>query len=423
MAIKEHGRQYDLVLLGASGYTGRLTAEHIATNLPSHLKWAVAGRSESKLNAVVAECQKLNSDRLPPSVEIAHVDDEAQLRALVQKAFVVITTVGPYCLYGEPIFKLCAETGTHYLDCTGEVPWVARMINKYEDTARKSGAIMIPQSGMESAPADLVTWSMAQHLRKHLNAPTKDAIVTIHKLSSKPSGGTLATLLVFFEHFPLKEIIEATKPYAFSPIPHTSGARPRKSLLQRMLGVTSLPYLGRVTTSIAGTTDQAVVTRTWGLLHEVPSRKDEFYGPQFTWVEYFTARNWLHGVAVHFALAVGGFLLAFVPPFRSLVRRFVFQPGEGTGREGMAKEEVEYRGTASPDVDDNPTGKQAFCRAWYHGSLYALTGVFLAEGALTILEEDVQLGGGSFTPACLGKGYLDRLDGAGFKIDVQTVEG
>lgn len=196
-------------MLFQSGYTGRLTAEHIATNLPSHLKWAVAGRSESKLNAVVAECQKLNSDRLPPSapapamvpfpvpdlnacteltadrntgVEIAHVDDEAQLRALVQKAFVVITTVGPYCLYGEPIFKLCAETGTHYLDCTGEVPWVARMINKYEDTARKSGAIMIPQSGMESAPADLVTWSMAQHLRKHLNAPTKDAIVTIHKL-------------------------------------------------------------------------------------------------------------------------------------------------------------------------------------------------------------------------------------------------
>lgn len=110
------------------------------------------------------------------------MNDEAQLEALVKKAFIVITTVGPYCLYGEPIFKLCAETGTHYLDCTGEVPWVARMIKKYESKAKSSGAIMIPQAGIESAPPDLVTWSMAQHLRKDLNASTKDAIVTIHKL-------------------------------------------------------------------------------------------------------------------------------------------------------------------------------------------------------------------------------------------------
>jgi short subunit dehydrogenase-like uncharacterized protein len=115
-------------------------------------------------------------------IEIANVNDEAQLESLVKKAFVVITTVGPYCLYGEPIFKICAETGTHYLDCTGEVPWVARMIKKYETVAKKSGAIMLPQQGVESAPSDLLTWSMAQHLRKELDAPTKDAIVTIHKL-------------------------------------------------------------------------------------------------------------------------------------------------------------------------------------------------------------------------------------------------
>ena len=120
---------------------------------------------------------------VPAGIEIASVEDEAQLETLVKKTFVVITTVGPYCQYGEPIFKLCAQTGTHYLDCTGETPWVARMIKKYEDTAKRSGAIMFPQAGVESAPPDLLTWSMAQHLRKNLSAPTKDAIVTIHKLS------------------------------------------------------------------------------------------------------------------------------------------------------------------------------------------------------------------------------------------------
>ncbi|GAB0132658.1 hypothetical protein EsDP_00001087 [Epichloe bromicola] len=423
MAVKKHGRHYDLVLLGATGYTGQLTAEHIATHLPTNLKWAVAGRSESKLQSVIAECQKLNPDRLPPSVELANVNDEVELKAVVEKAFVIITTVGPYCLYGEPIFKLCAETGTHYLDCTGEVPWVARMIKKYEATAMKTGAIMLPQTGIESAPPDLVTWSMAQHLRKDLKATTKDAVVTIHKLTSKPSGGTLATVLVHFEHFPLKEVMEATTPYATSPIPHASGARPRKSWLQALLGVTSLPNLGIVTTSLAGKTDQAVITRTWGLLHEIPSRKSEFYGPRFTWAEYFKARNWLHGIAVHFALTIGGLLLVFVPPLRSLVKRFVYQPGEGVSREDMAREEVEYRGTATPDIDSNPAGKQAFCRAWFHGSLYALTGALLAQGALTILEEDLELNGGSYTPACLGQSYVDRLHGAGFKIDVKTIEG
>ncbi|OAQ70339.1 saccharopine dehydrogenase [Pochonia chlamydosporia 170] len=423
MAFKKHSRQYDLVVFGATGYTGQLTAEHIATSLPTDLKWAVAGRSESKLQTLVADCQKLNPDRVPPGIEIANLDDESQLEALVKKSFIVITTVGPYCLYGEPIFRLCAETGTHYLDCTGEAPWVARMIKKYEDTAKKSGAILLPQAGIESAPPDIVTWAMAQHLRKALDAPTKDAIVTIHKLNSKPSGGTLATVLVHFEHFPLKEVIAATKPFAMSPIPHTSGAKPPTSLLQSILGVTSLPNLGVVTTSLAGKTDLAVVTRTWGLLHEIPSRKKEFYGPRFTWTEYFKARNWFHGMTVHFALAIGSLLLVFVPPFRGLVRRFVYQPGEGVSREDMEKEEVEYRGTASPDVESNPTKKQAFCRAWFHGGLYKLTGVFLAEGALTILEDDLDLGGGSFTPACLGQGYIDRLNDAGFKVEVRTVEG
>lgn len=160
------------------------------------------------------------------------------------------------------------------------------------------------------------------------------------------------------------------KPYATSPIPNTSGARPQKSFLQGLLGVTSLPNLGVVTTSIAGKTDQAVVTRTWGLLQVIPSRQKEAYGPRFTWAEFFKARNWLHGMAVHFALAIGSLLLVFVPPFRTLVKKFVFQPGEGVSREDMEKEEVEYRGTASPDISSNPDKKQAFCRAWFNGGLY-----------------------------------------------------
>ena len=171
----------------------------------------------------------------------------------------------------------------------------------------------------------------------------------------------------------MKDVIASTKPFATSPIPNTSGEKPHQSIVQRILGVTRLPNLGLVTTSIAGKTDLAVVTRTWGLLHEIPSRKDQFYGPRFTWMEYFRVRNYLHGIAVHLGLLIGSLCLIFVPPLRSLARRFVYQPGEGVSREDMVKEEIEYRGTASPDIDSNPSRKQAFCRAWFHGSPYMRT--------------------------------------------------
>lgn len=110
------------------------------------------------------------------------MSDEVQLSSLVKKAFVVITTIGPYCLYGEPVFKACAEAGTHYLDCTGEIPWVARMIKKYEAAAKRTGAIMFPQTGVESAPPDLATWALTQQVRKDMNARAKEVFISIHKL-------------------------------------------------------------------------------------------------------------------------------------------------------------------------------------------------------------------------------------------------
>jgi len=92
--------------------------------------------------------------------------------------------VGPYCIYGEHAFKACAENGTHYLDVTGEVPYVAEMIKKYEKTAKASGAIMIPQIGLDSNPADLVTWTLVNMIRNRLSVPTGEVVVTIHEMKS-----------------------------------------------------------------------------------------------------------------------------------------------------------------------------------------------------------------------------------------------
>lgn len=102
---------------------------------------------------------------------------------MAKKTKLIIATVGPYAIYGEHVFKACAENGTHYLDVTGEVPYVAEMIKKYERTAKATGAIMIPQNGVESAPADLITWSLVDMIRTKLSSPTAEVILSVHEIT------------------------------------------------------------------------------------------------------------------------------------------------------------------------------------------------------------------------------------------------
>jgi short subunit dehydrogenase-like uncharacterized protein len=101
---------------------------------------------------------------------------------LAKKTQLLITTVGPYAKYGEHAFKACAENGTHYLDVTGEIPYVAEMIKKYEKTAKGSGSIMIPQIGVESSPADVMTWKLVDMIRKRFSAPTAEVVVSVHEV-------------------------------------------------------------------------------------------------------------------------------------------------------------------------------------------------------------------------------------------------
>jgi short subunit dehydrogenase-like uncharacterized protein len=108
-------RQYELILFGATGYTGKYCAEHITAALPTDLKWAVAGRNASKLAAIVHELKKLNADRDAPSVETCSLE-EAEIDAMTKKAKMVINCVGPYHLYGTKVIKACARNGTHYID-------------------------------------------------------------------------------------------------------------------------------------------------------------------------------------------------------------------------------------------------------------------------------------------------------------------
>ncbi|KAI3336593.1 hypothetical protein HD806DRAFT_10759 [Xylariaceae sp. AK1471] len=419
MPFKKHSRQYDVVVFGATGYTGLMIAEFITSSFPTDTKWAVAGRSLQKLEDVVKTCQSLNPNRKAPEVEVCGLND-ADLAALAKKTFILITTVGPYANYGEHSFKACAQAGTHYLDCTGEAVWHMAMIKKYNETAKASGACMFPQAGVESAPPDLVTFALASLIKTELSAPVGDVVVSLHEIRSAPSGGTLATVISLFETFSFKEVAASHKPYALSPIPNSKSA-PKASLISTLTGAYHVPNLGLQSTSVTSGTDAAVVHRTWGLFQEESALREHAYGPNFTYQEFAKTRNMVTAMFMRYSLMIGGALLAFCPPFRHLVRRFIFQPGQGPTREDAANDYLEFRGVATPDVQP-PSGKQALCRAWYNGSMYLLTATFLAQAARTLLEDDLGLRGGVYTPACLGQGYIDRLDEFGVRIETKIID-
>ncbi|KAI8625223.1 hypothetical protein F5Y19DRAFT_467186 [Xylariaceae sp. FL1651] len=367
MPFTKHSRQYDIVIFGATGYTGLMVAEFITGHFPTDTRWAVAGRSSQKLEDVVRACQTINHDREPPKIEICSLSD-SDLATLAKKTFILITTVGPYAKFGEYAFKACAEAGTHYLDCTGEAVWHAAMIKKYNGTAKTSGACLFPQSGVESAPSDVLTFALAALIKSELSSLVGDVVVALHELRSAPSGGTSATVLGLFETFSFKDIAASHVPYAMSPIPNAKNA-PKASLFSKITGAYYVPNLGLLSNSIAGGTDAAVVHRTWGLLQEEPALQRHAYGPNFTYREFSKTRNMFTAMIAHYGLFVASVLLAFCSPFRSLLRRFIFQPGQGPSREDAAKDYIEYRGVATPDVQSNPRN-QALCRAWYTGSMY-----------------------------------------------------
>ena len=414
-------RPYEVVVFGATGFTGTYASEHVVSHLPTDLRWAVAGRSADKLQQLVAELESLNPDRLTPAIETATLD-KSSLKELAAKTHVLISAVGPYHRYGEAVVAACAEAGTHYLDVTGESPWVLDMIKKYDNTAKANNAIMIPQIGVESAPADLLSWSMVTHARRTLSAGVAELIYSVYDMKAKPSGGTLATAIGLFEHYPIKYIGESGKPWALSAIANPPQASaPGAPLVQKLFGVRTVRDLGTLTTSLQGGADATIVHRTWSLIDS-----GKFYGQNFVFKPYVHVRNIFTGVIVHLAI-IFGVLFLLLSPVRWLLKQLVFQPGTGPSREESKNDHLEYRALATVDAEgsDPSDPKRITGRMAWQGSAYHLTGIFLAEAAVVLARDEgflaKEIGGGFLTPATLGAPFLERLQKAGLKVDVRVM--
>ena len=183
-------REFETVVYGASGYTGRLVAEYLHKQYGDGLRFAMAGRSEDKLRSVRAEMG------LPETVAliVANSDDPASLTAMCERTASVITTVGPYQLYGEPLVKACAETGTDYVDLSGEPAWMRDMIDRYDAVAKDTGARIVHSCGFDSIPFDLGVFYLQNQAKAANGAPFSRVRGRMRKMEGKFSGGTAASL-------------------------------------------------------------------------------------------------------------------------------------------------------------------------------------------------------------------------------------
>ena len=242
--------------------------------------------------------------------------------------------------------------------------------------------------------------------------PPKSIISVLWDLKSQPSGGTLATILSLMSVYSLRQISAAMTPYSLSPTPAPAHKKPSllRSLSNALFGVRTLPHLGLATTAITGSTNAAIVQRSWGL-------RPDFYGRGFKYDELAAVRNRLVGFAVHWGLAMGGLVVA-LPPTRWLIKKLVFKPGEGPSKESTLNDFAEYRAVGVPEGKEGDVVKG---RLFYKGSMYDLSGVLMTEVAAGLLGGNIEgmQGGGFATPAILGEGLLERVRKAGIVVEVE----
>jgi short subunit dehydrogenase-like uncharacterized protein len=404
-------RELDVVVYGATGFVGRLTAEYLARHAPGGVTIALAGRSLDRL-------EQVRSDLGAPAAAwpLIGVDagDLDGLRAMAARTKVVATTVGPYRTYGLPLVEACAEAGTHYADLTGEVLFMRDAIDRFHAVAERSGARIVHSCGFDSIPSDLGVLLLHQAAEADGAGDLEDTALVVRRMKGGASGGTIASAMQMLEDFRADPALRriAEDPYALSPDREAEpdlGDQPELSrpVYDADLGTWLAPF-------VMAAVNTRVVRRSNAL-------QQWAYGRRFRYREVTAAGDGAANRAKATLMAAGmaaGTAAMERAPVRKLFGRFLPKPGEGpsekTRRNGFFEIEIHTR---------TATGRRYVCRAAAQGDPgYAATSVMLGESALCLAADADRLpdGAGVLTPAtAMGDALVARLRAAGHRYEVE----
>lgn len=402
-------REFDVIVWGATGFTGQLVVEYLAETygVDGELRWAIAGRDRNKLESVRQSCLAEAQCNLLP-ILIADSNDPSSLKALVQQTRVICTTVGPYAKYGTTLVEACIGAGTHCCDLTGEVQWMARVIPQYQSAAEASGARIVHTCGFDSVPFDMGNWYLQQIMFERHGVYAQRVKARVGRNRGAASGGTIASVLNMMEEAGKDSSVrrQVANPYVLYPEgtpagqdgPDQTGAKFDADFNQW-----TSPF-------IMAAVNTRVVRRTNALL-------DFPWGENFRYDEATLNKSRYQAVSGSIAGGVGMVALA-LGPTRKLAQRFLPKPGEGPTRDQREAGyyEVFFRGINSQDREKDTTVKVS-------GDLdpgYGSTSRMLGEAAVCLAKDSLAVGGGFWTPAsALAGQYLDRLTshaGLTFKV-------
>ena len=392
----------DVVVYGATSFVGKILCRYLVDQFGVNrtLRWAIAGRSQDKLEALRAE---LGKPAAKLRLLLADAADDSALRKMCAQTRVVVSTVGPYALFGEPLVEMCATSGTDYCDLTGEPQWIRRMLDRHESQAQASGARIVHCCGFDSIPSDLGVHFLQQQARKRFGAPCIEVKMRVRALRGGLSGGTAASLLNAVKEAASNPALRKLmgNPYALCPPDHGSKARQRN--------VAFATYDKDFKSWVAPFVMAAINTR-------VVQRSNALAGreciPNLLYDEATLTGAGIRGRAAAFALAgaLGGFVLASaLRPTRWALKQFLL-PAAGAGPSPSAQEngcfDLRFQGRTA-------NGETLRCKVTGdrdpgYGSTAKMLGQAAACLALDIGKQDRL--GGFWTPATIfGERLIERL--------------
>ena len=384
-------RDHEIVLFGATGFTGRLTAHYLAEHGGEDLRWALAGRSLPKLEALRGEL----AERFPHCRELpllkADVDDAGALRALAHGTQVVITTVGPYIRFGEALVAACAEAGTDYVDLTGEPEFADRMWLAYHEQARASGARIVHACGFDSIPHDLGAWFTVQQLPPDVPLTVEGFV----RAGGTVSGGTWHSAITAFSRLrQIRDVARQRHEREAWPIDRKIGSTLQRIRFHKLLKTWVVPF---------PSIDPQIVRRS--------AAADERYGPAFRYGHYIQVKRLSTVLAL-----LGGVGAAFVGAQFKLTRERLLRlkdPGEGPDEEARAKAwfRVRFIGRGG--------GRRVITEVSGGDPGYGETAKMLSESALCLARDRLPRKSGVLTSAvAMGGALVKRLQAAGIEFRV-----
>jgi short subunit dehydrogenase-like uncharacterized protein len=387
-------RDFDLVVLGATGFTGRLVADYLAASKQSK-KWALAGRNRDKLMAIGHDV---------PLV-IVDTSDAAACTDLARRTRVVCTTVGPYSKYGSAVVAACADAGTHYCDLTGEVHWMRQMIDAHHERAKQTGARIVHTCGFDSIPSDLGTWATQQAFIERFGRPAKRVTALFGETSGSFSGGTVASAFAIADAMSDPAVRRVVgNPYALDPQP--SAPHPRVD--ERVPGWEPTLKMFHVPFFMAPT-NGPVVRRSHALAGEP-------WGSDFVYREVMSTPGNARGLAMAAGITAGlaGFAAIMKRPrLRHMLQERAPKPGEGPSLQQRERGHWKVRFVAEDGADRmvyvvaDPAGDPG----------YQSTAKMLGESTLCLAFDALTSPGGVQTPSTAMNGaLLARLRAAGLQF-------